>query len=216
MKQLHLFNVSKVLEQTQKQVKKTGKKKPRKRKKKTQPRKQEPVIMRFCKRCLCRIDADKIPVCNAVCAFCFRDNEVSGGFNKWFIDHFHALEPLEKGEHAQVKQFGELVCQYQQADRCARIAVKYLEKEPRPRKQRVLIALDAISFPPPLNKVLIAWRKRVRKQIRAAVVREEEPLIDWDWRADTKQEDWKLPTLETKRRVRRDRRERESLEEAEE
>jgi len=208
MKQLPLFGpeeLKKLEEQKQDKPKKTGKKKPRKKKKKLH-RKPAPVVMRFCKRCLCRIDADKIPVCNAVCAFCFRDDEVSGGFLKWFTDHFHALEPLEKSpdpeKRGQVKEFGELVCQYQQADRCARIAIKYLESEHRDRKQAVLAALDRLSFPPPTKNVFAAWRARIRPQIKAARINLGEPVINWQ---QTKyrpqdQEDYKLPTVDTKRK----------------
>lgn len=156
MKQLYLFKLTRKFKQL------AAKGKRRKKKK----RDLEPSNIMYCKRCERRLDAERVPMVNAICAFCWRHDEVAGGFYRFFIDHFHALKPPDDED---VKKYGELVCHHQQADRCARIVRAYVYAEYRNRTRAILAGLDKISFPGPQQKVLAAWRARIRPQIEQMI-----------------------------------------------
>lgn len=157
MKQLYLFKLTRKFKQL------AAKGKRRKKKK----RDLEPSNIMCCRRCERRLDAERVPMVNAICAFCWRPDEVAGGFNRFFVDHFHALEPLDKD--GDVREYGELVCHHQQADRCARIVKRYVQAEYRNRTVDILRGLDKISLAGPQQKVLAAWRARIRPQIEQMV-----------------------------------------------
>jgi len=161
MKQLHLFKLTREF----KRLANKGKKKKKKK------RAEEDSNLIRCQHCERYVDSERFPVVNATCVFCWPQHVVAQNFKQWFLDHFYALEPLEKD--GEVKEFGELVCQYQQADRCARIIRAYVMAERRNRTREILKGLDLISLGGPQRNVFLQWRARVRPQIEE-VVRQNE------------------------------------------